>query len=501
MTQILIIGDTLAGWTTAAFLSHQLAQNNSAAICIIDSKQHSQLSLGNRAEVLTPESLDFHHILSINEQRLMANTTASFQLASHYLNSAKGGYDFMHSYSPVGVNFGNVAFHHHFARMDDKNPFEDYSLANQMARAGKFTHPSDNTQSILSTLSYGLHVDRNQYKNVFKQIALKNGVQGGVVDNYRVVMDGTKIDYIEAAHSEKLAADLFIDCTADGRIMNCLDAHGDQVNWLDWSNSYSANQVLRVTTQDNTLIRPVTQLQAVNAGLLRSMPLQNRTEHEFYFNSDVTNDNDAYKAFLALVDEKVINQPEVTSLPNKVRREFWVGNCLTLGRAAGIPQGATIGESYLLHSALKRLFNLLPSSSNTQPCIAEYNRLTAIEYQRVRDYQQLHLAMTKQAHSQFWAQQSSLSISPELVQKLALFRQAGKVSAQELDTVDPAMWVSLLIGLGLRQRNYSILANNSNKLDCLNKSQKILSIIEATLPKLPLHNRYLSQYCSSNAAN
>ncbi|MBL7372824.1 tryptophan 7-halogenase, partial [Escherichia coli] len=89
------------------------------------------------------------------------------------------------------------------------------------------------------------------------------------------------------------------------------------------------------------------------------------------------------------------------SLAQGRRAAAWTGNVVALGAAAMLVEPLHGWNLALLRNALDRLIGLLPAAPNG-PEPAEYNRLTAREADRVRDFAILHYKTNGRIGEPLW---------------------------------------------------------------------------------------------------
>ncbi len=148
----------------------------------------------------------------------------------------------------------------------DTGRYEDYSLAAVAGRLGRFAPPSEDSRSVLSTLSYGLHLDAAAYVAALRSAANRVDHRVGEIAEVASAADG-RIDAVVLADGERIVADLFIDVTPDGRLIGATP----DAAWIDESALPCDRLALReIDPRPNPA--PLTEFEAIAEGWLRRVP-------------------------------------------------------------------------------------------------------------------------------------------------------------------------------------------------------------------------------------
>lgn len=492
MRKVIIVGSNATAWIAALALRKQL----NAEVQVIELKDATALT--HRAESLPPAALQFHQKMQIDERELVASTNACFQLATHYCNAAqqdretgKGGYDFVQGYAQVGVDFDGFGFQHYYKKHCDSDSgqnFEDYAIGCKMARSNKFVHPVNNNQSILSTIQYGLQVDTAKYAQYFKKLAQQKGVKRVFSESLMLNLESWKIASLNLDNKLELTADLYLDATDDGLLHRMLlSKTSDRL-------SLPCSKVLNFNTPSSAALSTNTLIQAVNSGYLKSTPLVNRMEHSFYFDHQISSEEDILAQAQALTSVNHLNDAQFNELNNECLESFWLANCVAIGGYAGNPCSILVGEIQLAHAAVMRLIELFPASDDHDLCAQEYNRIAQSVYCRLHEYQMVGFHLTYQPNSAFWCKANAAEISEIVKHKLAVLQQQGKVASYEFDPNADFSWLSLLLGFGVTPVRYDPLLDMQDTSSASQKMSRIKQIIAQTLPQLPSHKEYLQDF-------
>jgi tryptophan halogenase len=116
---------------------------------------------------------------------------------------------------------------------------------------------------------------------------------------------------------------------------------------------------------------------------------------------------------------------------------------------------------HLVQSALGRLLNLLPGDLNRTASAREtFNRLSAIEWARVRDFIILHYFANGRDGDPFWDECRRMEVPATLAEKIALFRESGLFIREEDELFLDDSWGQVMIGQGIVPESWSPLADN-----------------------------------------
>lgn len=498
--RIVILGGGMTGWTVAAALAKGL-QGMGINIVLIDSAQQTELNL--HCEVTTPACVAFHQFLGLSEQDLLANTGGSFLFATQFNEWSDSQQHYFMPFNDHGFMINRIEFPQYaISRYLSGNPlnFDDFSLAAQAAKAGRFRHPSAQDTSLFSTLNYGFSLNTAAYSNYLREYALRAGVEHihSQAGSLKLDVEG----YVEsitlgASVQDKAAkcevandvvcADFFIDCSG---IQGSIIDKTLNVEWLSAAQHLPVDYALsHVKAIDSHYSIPVHRtVKTVASGWMQKIYTQTHSEQQFFYH----NNFDSAEQACAVMG---INLADATIKPLNLgrRTSFWAKNCVAMGDAAGNVDVLGTGKLHLVQSAVLRLLGLFPQQSDAEFNPVEYNRLTHLEYDHIEDFHALHYQLANTQRSDYWQQVARMKLSDRLLHKLELFKARGLIAFYEGETFSPGVWTSLLLGNGFWPQNYDPLIRTMDSSWIEQQLIKMKNMIHAAAESMPLHADYMSK--------
>jgi len=466
--RVVIVGGGTAGWMTAAALSKALGRTGTE-ITLIESEEIGTVGVG---EATIPTIHWFNNLVGLDEAKFMADTGATWKLGIEFSGWQGEGSAYFHPFGTFGGPGDATMFPHRLIRAwraGDSAPIEDYSLTTQVARAGRFAKPVGDMRSFLSTLGYAFHFDAARYATHLRALAEGCGVirhEGKVIDVARDDRTG-HVASLTMALGETVAGDLFVDCSG---LRGLLIEETLGAGFEDWSHWLPCDAAWAAPTATMELRPTYTQAIADVAGWRWRIPLQHRTGNGYVFSTRFQAPDAARDHLLAAVGETPLTEPRLIRFTPGRRRRAWVGNVVAIGLAAGFLEPLESTSIHLIQSGIARLLSLFPRA-DADPLLAEqYNRLSAREFEEVRDFVILHYSQTKGRIEPLWRHCQTMPIPDTLAWKIEQFRHSGRLMLTADDLFRDASWFAVLTGQGVRASDYNPLldvmsdADNSSQL-------------------------------------
>src|SRR5581483_10656410 len=238
---------------------------------------------------------------------------------------------------------------------------------------------------------------------------------------------------------------------------------------------------------------PVTRSTARECGWQWRIPLQQRVGNGYVYSSAHLSDDEATARLLERLEGAPLSDPRSLRFKAGRRTSVWVGNCLALGLAAGFLEPLESTSIHLVQTGLARLFSLFPDRECDPAISAEYNRLTALEYERVRDFLILHYAASQREDSAFWRHCRAMAVPETLAYKKELFTRTGRIALLEHETFQPASWLALYAGLHVWPERHEPIVEILAGGDLKARFEGMREVIRKSVDTLPAHTTFLNE--------
>jgi tryptophan 7-halogenase len=373
----------------------------------------------------------------------------------------------MHPFGRYGIEAGPVAFHHLWNRLrahGDAGTLDEYSLGAQLARAGRVTLPPENARVDFEHFDWAVHFDASRFATYLRAFAEKLGVRridARVTEVLRQDASGDEAGNIRGVRldsGEILEARLFIDCSGFRRLL--IDG-ALQTGYVDWRHWLPCDRAVALpcTTADPTEWAPFTRSRALDAGWSWRIPLQNRVGNGYVYSSEHISDDEALSVLRGQLEGESLGEPNLVKFRAGHVRRFWIGNCVAIGLAGGFLEPLESTSISLIQMGIDKLLHLWPDESLAPELAAEYNRLSVLEFERIRDFIILHYSANGRQSGELWRYCRAMPLPESLTYKLALYRARGLITLYNAESFFEPSWLCMYGNLGPDAASWDAMTN------------------------------------------
>lgn len=502
LRSIAIAGGGSAGWMAAAALAN--AVGRAIPITLIESDEIGTVGVG---EATIPPIRLFNQSLGLDEAAFLKATQGSFKLGIEFVDWGWQGQRYFHPFGSHGADFDIVPVHQYWLReraRGDMRPIDDLAMAWGMARAGKFAPPIPDPRKIQSTFDYAYHFDAGLYARYLRAYAEARGVvrhEGRITAVERHGETG-HVASVTLVDGRALAADLWIDCSGfRGLLIEETMAAGyeDWTRWLPCGRAVAVPCAHPADGKTGGGFTPYTRSTARAAGWQWRIPLQHRIGNGYVYASRHISDDEAAAGLLASLDGEALAEPRFLRFTTGRRRRAWAGNVVAIGLAAGFLEPLESTSIHLIQTGVRRLLALFPDRDFSPLLADEFNRITAAEWERVRDFIILHYKLTRRDDAPLWRHAAAMAVPEPLARKIAHFRAYGRLVAEPQELFSNTSWLSVHLGQGNIPERYDPIVDTRPQVDATRLLDSIRRVVGEAAAVMPAHRDFIDRHCRAEA--
>jgi tryptophan halogenase len=493
LRRIVIVGGGSAGWMTAAALSNALGRS-----CQIDLIESDAIGTVGVGEATIPPIRRFNQSLGIGEADFVASTQGTFKLGIEFVDWSRRGHAYFHPFGTFGSDFDTVPVYQYWLKgraEGDPTPLDAYSMAWGAARRQRFAPPLSDPRRIQSTSNYAYHFDAGLYARYLRRYSEERGVtrhEGRIVGVERG--EGDDVAAVTLDDGRRFAGDLFIDCSGFRGLLIEETLAAGYHNWSQW---LPCDRAVAVPSEHGADFLPYTRAIARDAGWQWRIPLQHRVGNGHVYSSAYTTDDEAAAVLLANLPGAPIAEPRPLRFTPGRRRVAWKGNVVAIGLAAGFLEPLESTSLHLIQTGITRLLALFPERRIDPLLLKEYNRITAHEYERIRDFIILHYHATTRDDAPMWRYVANMPIPESLAYRLAHFRRDGKVVSDGYDLFLNPSWIAVYIGQDILPEGTDPLLGLRSHPQWKDRMASLRLAIDAAAEAMPSHRDFIEQHCKA----
>lgn len=496
--RVVIVGGGTAGWMTAAGLSALLKGLN-IRIDLVESEEIGTVGVG---EATIPHIRNFNQRIGLEENEFMARTQATFKLGIEFRDWGRLGDSYIHPFGAYGRSMDRVGFHHHWLRLRRAGAaadIHDYSLPVVAARKGRFVRPDADPRSLLSTFSYAFQFDAGLYARYLRDRAEAAGVvrTEGKVAHVELDSENGHIRSVKLERGERIAGDLFIDCSG---FRGLLIEGALQAGYEDWTPWLPCDRAVAVPCDTVEAATPYTRATALEAGWSWRIPLQHRVGNGYVYSSSFLSDDAAVERVLGRLEGPARAEPRLLRFTAGRRRRQWMRNCVSIGLSSGFLEPLESTSIHLIQAAITTLVELFPDQGFDPADEDEFNRIMALEYDRIRDFLVLHYTATQRDDTPFWNHCRTMETPGTLKEKVALFKERGVVAKYRDGLFLEPSWLAVYFGQGIEPEAYDPLSDRAPQEALWRAMASLHAEIQTSAAQMPGHDDFVRACCSAGSA-
>jgi tryptophan 6-halogenase len=450
---VLIVGGGTAGWMAAAYLNRVFG--STINIRVVESKSIGIIGVGESSVNILKFFFDF---ISIPEGTWMPACNATFKFGLKFVNwGARPFYSPFEPYPEI-ENFSLAEWWLKTKVSSDPVDYATFTAPVLCDAQRSPRHFDGATFAPTVAYPYAYQFDATRLADFLQATAVGRGVEhilGDIVGTQ--LKPNGEIEAVQLATGERLAADLFVDCSGfRGLLIN--DALGEPFN--SFSSSLLCDRAVAVQFPANPAeegIEPYTTATALSAGWCWRIPLFTRIGTGYVYSSSFISEDEAERELA-----QHLNIPRATMEPLRLKmrvgrnRSSWVKNCVSIGLSSAFVEPLESTGIFFILYGLQQLISHFPTRYFDAYMLSSYNRNINKCIDGVRDFLILHYYASSRTDSLFWLAVKRDAVVPDdLRDKLELWRRAlpnrDNIN-REYHGFPYFSYLNVLIGLGYHPR-------------------------------------------------
>lgn len=441
--RLVVVGGGAVAWIAAIALTRAF-RHRKLEVTVLDPGPARDTPLGYWT---LPSQRGVHTMIGVSERDLLLRTGATFKLATEYLGWGGERSGFLHAHGEIGTDVAGSPFYKYLQLLaisgQPQSP-ERYSLAAIAAAMGRFARPREGG-GLAASFTYAFHLEEAPYVALLRELAGQLGVRRieGALAQVNCA-EGGNVEALQLANGERVAGELFLDCTGrDASLMNLLagDEREDWSKWLPCDRHWSA----LANPQENP--PPLTRITASDAGWTWRAPLAQSAMVGHVYCSAFLGDDEALNR-LRQSAPGLRMEPRLCRLSSGKRKRPWLRNCVALGDAAMELEPLVGAQLHMAQLGLGTLIELFPLDRQSAVEAVEFNRIMNEHADALRDFTLAHYRAGTARGGAFWAATQREPLPARLADKLDLYRATGRITLLDNESFEEVDWAWLLLGRG-----------------------------------------------------
>jgi flavin-dependent dehydrogenase len=498
--KIIIVGGGTAGWLTAAVIAsrHSNKGDASPTITLIESSDIPTVGVG---EGTWPTMKNTLKEIGLKEKDVFKHCHAAFKQGGKFVNWMTGDGDFYYHPFTVPLGYGRIDLAPYIDNIESfaietnfQHPVCEAGLAPRTMAESEYQGPCN----------YAYHLDAGKFADVLKRHCVDKLAVSHVIDSVDKVNVTAKgsIASLVLRQKGEVHADLFVDCTGFASLLlgKALEVPFKSVEDVLFNDRALAMRV--PYESENAPIASHTIATGQSAGWTWDIGLTDRRGVGHVYSSQFTTDEQAEAELRQYIGPSSANL-EVRKITFEAghRTQFWKGNCVAVGMAAGFVEPLEATAIMLVEISARFISDNLPPDASCFPLVEQrFNKQMHYRWQRIVDFLKLHYMLTKRLEPYWQAHRNEDSIPESLKQDLKIWAYRGPTTGDfdsAIELFPAASYQYVLYGMGFKPSFDSQAYLYSEQTQANSAIQRNKQLTEQMLSSLPKHRQYIEAWLAS----
>ena len=422
---IIIIGGGTAGWLSAAIIAahHKDAKNTELNIKLVESSDIPTIGVG---EGTWPTMKNTLHKIGLKESDVFRKCFATFKQGGKFVEWVHGNGDFYYHPFTLPLGYGHIDLAPYVSNVE--NFAQESNFQYDICEAGLAPRTLADSE-YQGQCNYGYHLDAGALAELLKRHCIDTLNVEHVVDTVDECISetGERIDAVVLNKLGKLTADLFIDCSGARSLLlgKTLNVPFKKVDDVLFNDRALAMQVPYETEDAPVACHTIASAQ--NAGWIWDIGLTSRRGVGHVYSSKFLSDEEAEQNLRNYLGDAAngLEARKISFEPGH-REQWWKGNCVAVGMAAGFVEPLEATAIMLVELSARYIAENLPADESLMPVVAKrFNTQMSYRWQRIVDFLKFHYMLTKRPEPYWQAHCDPKTFPESLKEDIALWQYRG----------------------------------------------------------------------------
>jgi tryptophan halogenase len=371
---------------------------------------------------------------------------------------------------------------------------ESIDLWSGLMAAGKaFPRRKDGAPELAGHQFVGFHIENKKLVGYLERQCLLNEVEMTEGTVKSVERDGERVAALHLENGERIAADLFVDCSG---FRSELLRGALQEPYISFERSLFCDRaIIGGWPRTNEPTLPYTTAETMDSGWCWQIEHEHWINRGYVYSSRFVSDDAALQE-LVRKNPKVREggrEPRLVKFPSGRYARMWVGNVVAIGNASGFVEPLEATALATITVQCRSLaFTLFECMGKVTPSfVALYNKLICESWDEIRDFIALHYKFNTRLETPFWRacrNETDLAGADLLVD---FFRENGPTAIHEATLLRQASifgiegYLTMLVGQKVPyQARYEPSASQwqrwqLHRAECMAQAQQGFTVDEA----------------------
>ncbi len=202
---------------------------------------------------------------------------------------------------------------------------------------------------------------------------------------------------------------------------------------------------------------------------------------------------------MSSIEGKALIEPFQLRFAAGRRKRCWNGNCVAIGLSSGFLEPLESTSIHLIQRGIAMLLTLFPDRHFRAAEIDRYNKILALEYERIRDFLILHYSQTERDDSDLWRHCRNAPMPDSLRERIDLFRSHGRILRENFELFPAQSWLFVMVGQNVMPESDDPLVGVLDPQLVNETLANIRSVVRQCVQAMPTHEDFIRQNCSAAA--